>query len=353
MNIPVFLNRRRTQSGLTLVEIMVAIVISLILAAGIIQLFLGTSQTYRFQESLSRIQENGRFAMEVMSRDIRMAGFWGCGTADLAGVNSILNDSDDYVWDFGVPLQGHEATGGAWSPAVDASIVDPLPGSDILTLRSTDDSGATISFQPALPAATIHVEPGHQLAIQDVVIATDCTMAAVFQITNINNPGSGGHNVVHAATSSITPGNQSPPSLGHQFVEGELLKISTKTYYVRQGTNGLPALWRRVGSAAAQELVEGVERMRVTYGVDTNNNNRVDEYVDVAGMPTTTDGAGNTVPDWSTVVSVRIELLLMSITDNVTGDPQPIMFAGATVTPTDNRLRQVFSTTIGVRNRLP
>lgn len=345
---------RGVQSGLTLVEIMVAIVISLILTAGIIQLFLGTSQTYRFQEALSRIQENGRFAMEVMSRDIRMAGYWGCGTADLASVTNILNDSDEYTWDFSTPLEGHEWSDGSndWTPAVDSAITDPFDGSDILTLRSTDDSGATISFQPSLPAATIHVETGHELNIHDVAIATDCTNAAVFQITNINNV-TGGHNVVHASTSSIVPGNQSPASLGHQFTEGEILTISSKIYYVREGTNGLPALWRRVGNNPAQELVEGVERMRITYGIDTSNNNRVDDYVGVSGIPTTVV-AGVTVPDWSTVLSVRTELLLMSLADNVTGgEPQPVVFDGATVTPTDNRLRQVFSTTVGVRNRLP
>lgn len=353
---------RGVQSGLTLVEIMVAIVISLILTAGIIQLFLGTSQTYRFQEALSRIQENGRFAMEVMSRDIRMAGYWGCGTADLASVTNILNDSDEYTWDFSTPLEGHEWSDGSndWTPAVDSAITDPMDGSDILTLRSTDDSGATISFQPSLPAAAIHVEPGHSLGEGQVAIATDCTNAAVFQITNISNSGSSdGHNVVHSQGTvtdpnggTIPPGNQTN-SLGHQFTEGEILTISSKTYYVREGTNGLPALWRRVGNNPAQELVEGVERMRITYGIDTSNNNRVDDYVGVSGIPTTVV-AGVTVPDWSTVLSVRTELLLMSLADNVTGgEPQPVVFDGATVTPTDNRLRQVFSTTVGVRNRLP
>ncbi|WP_018954729.1 PilW family protein [Thioalkalivibrio sulfidiphilus] len=336
----------RKQKGLTLVEIMVAIVISLILTAGIIQLFLGTTQTYRFQEALSRIQENGRYAMEVLARDIRMAGYWGCASADLTGVNSILNGANNYAWNFSIPVEGFEADGTGWTPTIDPSIVNPLQGSDILTLRSLDNAGATIAFQPALPAATIHVVPGHQLAIGQVVIATDCVNATAFQITNINNV-SGGHNVVHSSA-AFTPGNATN-SLGYQFTSGEILTVSTKTYYVREGSNGVPALWRSVAAQPAQELVEGVERMRITYGIDNNNNNRVDEYVGVADIPNLATGG----PDWGRVVSVRVELLLVSMTDNITGGVQPIEFAGETITPTDNRLRQVFTTTVGVRNRLP
>jgi len=64
-----------TQRGLTLVEILVALMISAFLIAGVIQLFIGSKQTYRGHDALSRIQENGRFALDSMARDIRMAGY--------------------------------------------------------------------------------------------------------------------------------------------------------------------------------------------------------------------------------------------------------------------------------------
>mgnify|MGYP003805980571 CR=1 FL=1 len=59
-----------------MVEILVALVISLFLVAGVIQLFIGSKQTYRGYDALSRIQENGRFALEAMARDIRMARYY-------------------------------------------------------------------------------------------------------------------------------------------------------------------------------------------------------------------------------------------------------------------------------------
>ncbi|MCB1919533.1 MAG: PilW family protein [Candidatus Competibacteraceae bacterium] len=64
------------QRGFTMVEILVALVISLFLVAGVIQLFIGSKQTYRGYDALSRIQENGRFALEAMARDIRMARYF-------------------------------------------------------------------------------------------------------------------------------------------------------------------------------------------------------------------------------------------------------------------------------------
>ena len=66
---------RSRQQGLTLIEIMVALLIGAFLLAGVIQIFIVNKQTYRVQENLSRMQENGRFAMDYLSRYIRLAGY--------------------------------------------------------------------------------------------------------------------------------------------------------------------------------------------------------------------------------------------------------------------------------------
>ena len=69
---------------MTLIEIMIALLIGVFLLGGIMLVFISSKQTYRTQENLSRLQENGRFAMEFLSRDIRMAGFWDCMTSNSA-----------------------------------------------------------------------------------------------------------------------------------------------------------------------------------------------------------------------------------------------------------------------------
>lgn len=79
------------QAGFSLVEIMIALLIGLFLLGGILQIFSASQQTYRMQSNLARLQENGRFALDFLARDIRMAGYWGCliGTnTDITGVDN-------------------------------------------------------------------------------------------------------------------------------------------------------------------------------------------------------------------------------------------------------------------------
>ncbi len=111
---------------------------------------------------------------------------------------------------------------------------------------------------------------------------------------------------------------------------------------MRQGAGGLPALWRRVNDGAAEELVENVEQMQISYGVDTNGDRQLDEY-----------RAASAVANWENVLSVRISLLLAGVEDNVTEDPQQVTFDGVTFTAGDRRLYQVMTTTVALRNRLP
>ena len=85
--------RFHRQAGVGLVEIMVAVTLSLILTAGLVQVYTGNKQTYRIQESLSRVQENGRFALDFITRDLRSAGFLGCAGTTTKIINT-LNGSE-------------------------------------------------------------------------------------------------------------------------------------------------------------------------------------------------------------------------------------------------------------------
>ncbi|MDD1610693.1 MAG: prepilin-type N-terminal cleavage/methylation domain-containing protein, partial [Methylococcaceae bacterium] len=62
------------QRGFTLIELMIAMLIGVFLMAGILQIFSSAKQAYRLQENLSRLQENGRFAMDYLTKGVRMAG---------------------------------------------------------------------------------------------------------------------------------------------------------------------------------------------------------------------------------------------------------------------------------------
>ncbi|MGZ8239917.1 MAG: PilW family protein [Methylobacter sp.] len=90
----------RSQKGLTLIELMIAMLLGIFLIGGVLQIFLSSKQTYRMQENLSRLQENGRFTLDFLARDIRMTGYWGClqkAAGDIVGSdnNAVNGDNID------------------------------------------------------------------------------------------------------------------------------------------------------------------------------------------------------------------------------------------------------------------
>ncbi|WP_268935008.1 PilW family protein [Spartinivicinus ruber] len=70
------------QKGFSIIELMIALLLGLLIIAGILQLFLGITQTYRQNDELARAQENGRIALTFIAKDLRMAGYWESEGAD-------------------------------------------------------------------------------------------------------------------------------------------------------------------------------------------------------------------------------------------------------------------------------
>jgi type IV pilus assembly protein PilW len=283
------------------------------------------------------MQDNARYAFQVLSRDIRMAGYFGCAGSDIVPVNT-LNTPADFLYSFGNAVQGYEAS----APVI---ITTSLAGTDSVVIRGVEGGGFKVTAHPAtLPpaagSAALRVTPASGLAAGDIVLVSDCLAAAIFQITSIS-PSFPFDAVAHI-TPSAGPGNVTQV-LGKEYVGGEIMKISTRVYYISNAA-GRPALYRRAGAAAAEEVVEGVENMQIEYGEDSNADLTADVY-----------RKADAVADWSKVVSARVSLLMQTVDNNVASQPQPYTYNGATTTPaaTDRRLRQVYSTVIALRNRAP
>ena len=359
--------RRLNQAGMSLVELLVATTIGLILLGGIYQVFISSDTGYRYNEQLARLQENGRFVLELMTRDGRMAGYWGCaGQTD--SFTSVLN-STDFIYDFGQAVYGLEATGAnLWSD--DAGLVDPtstlgsgmglsnpVNGSDILVIRGIDpDIRIEATGHMDNVSSDLKITAGLSDDVLDpnggeILVVTDCVEATVFQ--SVSYTDSNG-NLVHNTGASVTPGN-STFNFGHPYQEdAEILFPRTTVYYLRYNGNNEPSLYRKIANSAVEELIEGVESMQILYGEDTDDNRTVDVY-----------NTANSVGDWDNVLAVRIGLLLRSpgeiakkdfdaLNYTVNGTVIDPMGNGTPAAPVDDRrLRQVFTTTVGIRNRLP
>lgn len=310
------------QRGLTLVEVMVALAIGMLLIAGVAQVFLASRQSYRFQEALSRVQENGRYATELISRDIRQTGFAGC--ASLVSITpSIVAPSPPLV------AYGRGAYMLGLASVTAANPFLATPGTDVLTLRMLQPDAVVLSDDMVAvnDSLTIAANP-RGFGAGDILAVADCNAMDIFRADAV------------AGTGPVTLAPNA--NLGQAYLQGALLtRFNEVSYFIRPGASGVPALWRR-DFGGDMELIEGVEDLWLRYGIDLDNNGVPDVYLQA-----------DAVTDWGQVRSARLSLLLVSTEDRVNVDPQPFTFRGVATVPADNRLRQVVTTTVGLRNRLP
>lgn len=351
----------RHQPGMSLVEVLVAMVISLFLLAGIIQVYLANTASYSFTNAISRIQENGRYAMDRMAQDLRMAGYFGCAVfdrSDAAATEAIVNNLDTSGGGYDPELMDFLG-----QPLVEGTQNDGLNGSDSITLRGAAPGNASVEepFSTSKSAAIFITQP-NDLKAGDIVMITNCRGADIFQVTNATVSGLSNKTSVVHNTGTGDPGNYNPDScqggnahcLSQAYgADATMFKLRSVVYTIATGESGEPALWRQEFDADGttvdnQELVEGIEQMQVLYGVDTTGDKHPNQYMTADLISEDFTVAIN----WDEVMSIRLMLLVRSESDGVVEAPQVVDYNGATLPQTDQRLRQVFTTTIALRNRV-
>lgn len=319
------------QSGLTLVEVMIAMLLGVFLMGGVLQVFASSRQTYRVHEATSRMQENGRMALEVLSRDIRMADFWGCASDPSNFVNNLDPAGSGYVDFLSGGIGGTEGAAGA---------------PDSLILRGGIDSDLNVEppYGPQA-SANIKVPPNNGLEQDDIVFVADCSAGDIFQITNADPDTSG---VLVHNTGTGDPGNFNASNPGcpganahclSKVYGGDAVLMLTQetSYSIGMGSEGEPALFRN-----GLEFLDGIENLQILYGEDTDESGIANYYV-----------PADQVADMARVISIRFAVVTRSYDDNLTGGlTQNYNLFGTTVAAPDNRLRQVYTTTVTVRNRL-
>jgi len=313
----------KKQRGLSLIELMIAVVLGLFITAGMIQLFIHSKQSYRVQENLSRVQENGRFAMEFLARDIRMAGYWGC----LGSTETIDNN-----------LASGDSTYENILDAVLATNDDGLNNSDSISVNRVDLASASVVKTPSNKSAKLKVTSGSGLKKNDVVMVMDCTSGDLFQITN--NPAANNKLAHKAGAVGDGPGNSDKKFQKKYSTDAKIHKVRNIEYYISQNPSVQPALYRRLNGDAGQELIEGIESMQILYGIDTTNNNTANSYVPFsAGL------------DLNKAISVRISLLVTTLEDNLATESSSTTM-GTYSSANDRKIRRIFTSTIALRNRL-
>lgn len=294
------------QAGLSIIELMIGITLSLLLILGVTQIFLSSKATYASNQALSSIQESGRFAIEILAKDIRNTGYKGqC----LSFPVNHLDAGSSELWAEGnEPIHGWE---GSKPSYVSRAIV---PNTDVLFIQfaagATDVTGASSN---EAGNDTINLDGGTSpVAVGAVTLISDGLACDLF--TNTES----GEGAI---------GKAAGVSWSHDYTdEFEILDFHSLAYYVAvDDDSNRPALFRSRlshdlsgGSEQVEILVPGVASMNIEYGIASDR--IVDSYVDASA-----------VTNWGNVASVKLILDLEA----------------------PSGLKKVFSTTVALRNRLP
>ncbi len=326
------------QRGLSLIELMVAMALGLLLMTGVVSVFISAKQSYTHQDATSQIQENARFALEMMTREMRMVGYGGC--SDSVSVANTLDSYSGLATDYSLGLRGYE--GDATNSTFPANLKSKaLPNTDAIIIHTVNtNSELTVTgHQPA--SAKVSLATSHSIQIGDVLLLVDanCSNIAIFTYTGPNNNGNGATHVVHN-TGNVTnhshknctkalKGNFDCDDLsGSQSVAyskgSSLFSVDSFAYYV--GVSSLDpsinSLYRLDMDNNREEVVEGIDDLELYYGVATGSNI---QYRKAGAI---------TLAQWPDVKSVRIVLTSNSLT-KIQGQP----------------LSKTFTTTVKIRNR--
>jgi type IV pilus assembly protein PilW len=318
---------RHAMAGISLIELMIAITLGLLILAGLASVFANSSASRNELERTGRQIENGRFAMELLNEDIRLAGFYGEYNPKSLTPPAALPDpcsTDPAVWitALPLPLQGYD--NGASAPTcVPASL---KASTDILVVRRVSTCEAGVSGC----AAAVNGAPYIQVSKCATEIPTTPYVLGL----------------QGTATFSLKQKDCTAVAKQRQY---------TVSIYFISTDNGrgqsIPTLKRMEFNGASfveTPLVEGIEQLNIEYGIDTDGNGSPDVYT---ADPTTYVCGGCTAgSNWSNVMTARVNLLARNLdtspgfTDSKTYNlGLDASGTAVTATPADSYRRHVYT----------
>jgi len=255
------------QSGFSIIEVMVALALSVVLAVGAITIVSNTSTGFKHTDARSRIQENARFAIELLSHDLRQSGFFGCT------MNKPVNE--DMI------------------EAVDGQGVE----SDSITVRFSDSSGAMFDVPTPPGAGDIEIDLFYPGTLDPIPADQIFNVDQKITLADCGN--------VEWATIAGISGNTTDPIQTTFNPVTQVRLLGSYAFRVTpRPTDQVPVLMRSVNGEPEEEMVEGVEYLRFLYGIDFDADRVPDEFRSTLAL-----GAGETI------VSIKIGLVLRSVSN--------------------------------------
>lgn len=356
----------RKQGGLSIVELMVAITLGLILTAGLVQIFTGNQRSFITAEANMRVQETGRMTVEFLNRAVRNADYWGCIPRDNVG-NKLDPTGNGYSADL------HDFSNGFFAYQDDGTL--GIAGTDVMVLRGVGGAG-NVSIEDEMPnsSANLDVNTTEGIHEGDILLISDCIAGDIFQVTAEPTTS---NKIQHNSGNSQEPGNAAtrdgvlvvvdnncPGSaancLSKQYKgDAQIYKPYYYRFYL-DDVSGRRALYRKQGTAAAVEIMDGVWDVQMRVGIDPGlASGQASQWIDIDG-PTALSLAAS-----EDVVAVQLSLLVRSPQDRVVDAPMSVCYPSWSdctggpnfkvadeIDANSRHLYRVYTATATIRNRV-
>ena len=301
------INPHTRHAGFSLVELMVAMTLGLILLAGVVTVVTNTSASFGELNKASRQLDNGRYAIQVLREDIRHAGYYG-EFFDVPDPTAMINPCSTALADLesgmSLPVQGY--AGAAVAPL--ACLPGYVPNTDVLVIRR---ASTELTPTGTMVASEVYL----QSRTDSRVLQPGPFDAAVFDL--VNRDGS----------------------------VADVRRYLVHIYYIRDCSDcsgagdGIPTLTRvefqNGNFNTAAPIAEGIETLRLQYGIDTNDDGVANQLV---ALPANLN-------EWSSLISVEMGLLARNVEPSPGyTDQKTYSLAGVNLTPGGNFKRHAYTT---------
>ncbi|NIS91294.1 MAG: hypothetical protein GTN98_14675 [Woeseiaceae bacterium] len=317
---------RNSQAGFSVVELMVALGLSMLLGVAVVSVFTNNTHSFNQDENLARMQDDAGFALRELAFEISMAGNYG----ELHVPSLVSPDANLAIGtDCGPAGQAnwmYDAVDAGSGGSLSITAIDNATGADVLAAHSCFTSGELLDGTDVVSIKRVAGAKAAALVNGRVYLRTNGTVGLMYRAP-------------FPAVSSIPI---PPPMSDWEF--------RPSIYYIRQFANvpgdGIPTLCRKVlrgagPSMTTECLATGIENLQVEYGIDTGGDGNPDFFT-----------PNPTLADIQTAIAARIFLLArtVDIDTRYTNTKTYSISNAPDYTPGDSFHRRVFSTNVSIQN---
>ncbi len=318
--------QKKYQAGFSVVELMIALLLSMALAVGIISVFVNNSYSFKQDENISRMQDDARHALREIAFDLSMAGYY----ADLHVPGSITYDGDLTIGADCGPAGSvnwmYRAVEVGTGDSLSITAIDNASSSAVTAAHSCFVGGEILDNTDVVSIKRVEGAEADTLVSNAAYLRTNGTVGVLFS----------------GVAPTAPPVNVVAPLADWTF--------HPSIYYIRQYANtpgdDIPTLCRKVLRGAGPGMITeclatGIENLQIEYGIDTTENGQPNVYV-----------SNPTVAQMQTAVAARIFIVARTtdIDSRYTNTKTYSVSNSADFTPSDGFHRRVFSTSVSIQN---